>query len=436
MKAEDPLGLNNFATVTVNIDDANDHRPIFQDCKTKSPATIEENLPKGHRLVQLTATDQDRGKNGRITYTIMDAKSQSLFQIDSNTGEVRTLTSLDRENKEISSPLFMIIKAEDGSISQQPSERLLSYCYLEVDVLDVNDNRPYFAEVRYYGTVVDTSPNGTNIMTVQAVDNDIGSNAEVKYSLVKNDDGLFKINPDTGVLSTNAGLSKYTRKTFELKVAARDKQPRAGEQPGQNRLYTTTIEIYVSNRAPPRFTQYLYRGQVEENAKIGTQVATVKATPSQSGSKLVYQAVNTNPVVSEMFRVDPNSGLITIGAVGLDYETITDPNKEYELHVMAKESGIDALYSTCKVIIKVLDLNDFTPKFKAGVKTANARVLEEKNPGENVIEMVAYDKDTGTGGEITYSLPTDHPDFRIDSKTGLITTKTKLDREQVSSCCC
>lgn len=174
VKAEDPDGEHNFVSVRIDIDDANDNRPIFKDC-TKSPINIEENLPRGHRLTKIEATDKDRGKNGRITYTIMDAKSQSLFQIDSNTGEIRTLTSLDRENKEIvSGPLYMIIRAEDGTINQSPSERLLDYCFLKINVLDVNDNRPYFAEVKYYGSVINTAPNGTKVMTVQATDKDMG----------------------------------------------------------------------------------------------------------------------------------------------------------------------------------------------------------------------------------------------------------------------
>lgn len=409
--------------VVINVDDANDHRPVFKDCPGSSkPVTILENLPAGHRVFQLEAEDKDRGRNGQIQYSIVDAQSLSVFKIDKRTGEIRTITSLDRESKKNS--YTTIIKAEDGTDSMLPEERLLKYCFLRIDVLDANDNRPYFAEVHYYGSVQNTAPNGTTILTVQATDNDVGSNANVKYALTNSEGGLFAVHPSTGVLTVNGDLKKFTNKRrFLLTVSARDEQPRAGEQPGQNTRYSTNIEVVVTPNPPPKFTQSVYTGTVREGVDTGTTVLTISAT-SASG-EIRYIAVNTNPKAHELFRISADTGVISTGSQ-IDYEA----GKKYEMHFMAKETK-NSLYSTCKVIITIQDENDQRPIFELGVNT-DARVLENVSPGAQVIDNVAYDKDTGNGGSVTYYLKkTNDPNFAINPTSGLISTKVKLDREKI-----
>ena len=54
------------ATVTVIIDDANDHAPVL----TEYPftATVSARTPPGTAVVNVTAEDQDLGANGQVTY--------------------------------------------------------------------------------------------------------------------------------------------------------------------------------------------------------------------------------------------------------------------------------------------------------------------------------------------------------------------------------
>ena len=54
------------ATVTVVIDDANDHAPVL----TEYPftASVPARTPPGTTVVNVTAEDEDLGANGQVTY--------------------------------------------------------------------------------------------------------------------------------------------------------------------------------------------------------------------------------------------------------------------------------------------------------------------------------------------------------------------------------
>lgn len=45
---------------------------------------------------------------------------------------------------------------------------------VEVDVLDVNDNKPYFSQLMYLETVYEKQPSGTKVFTARAIDADTG----------------------------------------------------------------------------------------------------------------------------------------------------------------------------------------------------------------------------------------------------------------------
>ena len=51
-------------------------------------------------------------------------------------------------------------------------------------VLDHNDHAPRFLQGSYEGRVFETASIGTNVLQVVAVDEDIGENAKLEYSIV------------------------------------------------------------------------------------------------------------------------------------------------------------------------------------------------------------------------------------------------------------
>lgn len=177
-------------TVLISVVDVNDHAPEFgQSCY---PLYIPENsdLSVIHTVV---ATDADSGPNGEITYSITGGNSGNKFSIDMHTGQLSS-RPLDREVKD---RYFLIITAQDrGSPSRQ------GFCNITVRVDDENDNDPRFTQSRYTASLAEDVLPNTVILTVQATDVDRGNNAKITYSLSNETQWLFKIDSETGVLTT------------------------------------------------------------------------------------------------------------------------------------------------------------------------------------------------------------------------------------------
>lgn len=52
-----------------------------------------------------------------------------------------------------------------------------------VEVLDCNDHSPAFLSTRYEASISNLAPRGSEVLRVKALDHDMGSNADISYSL-------------------------------------------------------------------------------------------------------------------------------------------------------------------------------------------------------------------------------------------------------------
>ena len=134
--------------VIISIKDKNNNRPVFVTCKD---AKVMENLSPGQVVTQVLATDQDRGKNGEVEYSIVHG--EEYFEIDNTTGIIKSTLEFDREKQ---SEYSVVIKAEDGGHGSSLYERLLRYlwslCKMVVSGLQVNATTEFFvgsAEITY-----------------------------------------------------------------------------------------------------------------------------------------------------------------------------------------------------------------------------------------------------------------------------------------------
>ena len=105
------------AKAIIYIRDKNNNRPVFEKCEN---AELYENTPARQIVTQVLATDNDRGINGEVEYSIV--YGDPLFEIDNATGVIRSTEIFDRE---FISDYVVVIKAEDGGHGQSSSNRLL-----------------------------------------------------------------------------------------------------------------------------------------------------------------------------------------------------------------------------------------------------------------------------------------------------------------------
>lgn len=79
------------AVVVVFITDVNDNKPVFKDCATYQPK-VEEGASNGSPVIKVQATDEDKGVNGQVKYSIVQQPNQkgTKFTVDEETGQVST----------------------------------------------------------------------------------------------------------------------------------------------------------------------------------------------------------------------------------------------------------------------------------------------------------------------------------------------------------
>ncbi|XP_039601245.1 protocadherin-17 isoform X1 [Polypterus senegalus] len=86
--------LESNATVRVSVLDVNDNAPVIVLPLLQNDTAeihVPRNVGVGYIVTTVRAVDNDYGESGRLTYEISDGNEDHLFEIDSVTGEIRTV---------------------------------------------------------------------------------------------------------------------------------------------------------------------------------------------------------------------------------------------------------------------------------------------------------------------------------------------------------
>lgn len=420
--------------VRIVVTDMNDNAPEFPE--PSIAVTFSESSAPGTRLLLDSAFDRDSGVNGVLDYSIVDGNKDQKFRVNvtSNpSGEMsylhlETTGNLDRESRAFYN---LNISARDGG-----DPPLYGYLQVNVTILDVNDNPPMFDHSDYNVSLNESVPPGTSVLQVRATDNDIGDNAKITYYL--EDIGRqFSIDPETGVISTMESLSCVRQqncselsqggcpKSCVISVSAWDHgSPR---QVGRAYVTVNLIEVNTNDHDPIiNFTYFLRPAKfatVDENAANGSVVAAVTVVDLDEGlngeTTVVIKAGNE----LNHFRLDSTPAVRVNGV--LDREEIS----KYNLTIVATDKGTPPRSSSASLIIYVNDVNDHEPVFE---KSEYSAVLSELSPpGTYVAGITATDEDTGVNAQIYYAFVSgnDRNWFDMNTDSGLITTKSAIDRE-------
>ncbi|KAJ8022829.1 Cadherin-23 [Holothuria leucospilota] len=185
--------------VVLNITDTNNNPPVFVSPSPGEFLEVPENEAPGYLVVTVEAEDIDFGINGEVTYSLLAEGLESpLFSINSDTGELFTNFTADREVKAV---YEIILQASDKGENQ-----LMTAMRVEVMITDENDNEPAFLRLGDDSPIVQILeiPENSNVSTLigkitPAVDSDSGDNAVVYYYIVAgNEQNLFRLDPLSG----------------------------------------------------------------------------------------------------------------------------------------------------------------------------------------------------------------------------------------------
>uniref|UniRef100_A0A8C1GIG0 FAT atypical cadherin 3b n=1 Tax=Cyprinus carpio TaxID=7962 RepID=A0A8C1GIG0_CYPCA len=412
------LGLpqrSSWRLLTVNIDDVNDNSPKFS--LESYTAIIPENAAVGTEVIQVTASDEDLGQNGEVSYTLLT--STHLFAINSETGSIYVSSQLDRESI---SDFTLKIQARDKA---ERGNQMFSETTLRVYLEDVNDCAPTFIPRSYSCRVLEDLPIGAVIAWLQTQDPDLGSGGWVRYSLPNDFNGTFKIHAESGTIKVAKDLDYEKQQFYNLSVVAEDLGFPVKLR-SESYLEVEVIDVN-ENLNEPYFSEIAVRGTVKENSRHGTSVLQVTAQDDDKGRDgVIRYSINATSGLGR-FSIDEETGMIyTTGS--LDCET----QDSYWLTVYALDRGVVPLSASVEVFIQVEDVNDNAPLTSEPIY--HPYVMENSPKDVSVVRIQAQDLDvTASDSRLMYRITAGNPQnfFSINSNTGLITTTSrKLDREQ------
>ena len=403
------INLHTTVSVAVNIINVNDHAPVF------SRAVYNQDIIEGtgsQEIAPVRANDHDRGHYGEITYRIDGNQSNITrhFYLNTSTGGISTLTSLDYETQSLYS--FYVI-AEDGGTPPR-RDRVEVY----IHVIDVNDEYPVFTSLAYNANITENSGAGVSVAQVEARDADSPSLDYYIASVALR--SKFSIERSSGFIITRESLDREDADFYTIEVYADDRQ----FQSNSNAFVYVTVED--ENDRTPTFTQSSYSVEMSEFLEVNSTVYAVEALDEDVGtnSEVTYFSQD----IPDMFHLDSESGAIALAA-SPDYEDV----QYFAFLVWAKDNGEMPHSSSALVEITVTDENDHSPIFVPGSRSGS--VLENSEAFTSVLRLSATDEDSGSNAALDFSIIADSnamQAFSID-QYGVIKTRHPLDREQTPS---
>ncbi|POI27186.1 hypothetical protein CIB84_009064, partial [Bambusicola thoracicus] len=395
----------NLARVIINVEDSNDHSPYFTSPLYE--ASVYESAAVGSAVLQVTALDKDKGENAELVYTIEAGNTGNTFKTEPVLGIITLLKEPDLTTM---GQFVLSVKVAD-----QGSPPLSATAIVRISVTMADNSHPKFTLKEYQAEVNENVDIGTSVISLSAI-----SQSTLVYEIKDgNVDGIFTINPYSGVITSQKALDYERASFYQLTVQATNMAGMASNA-------TVNVQIVDENDNPPVFLFSQYSGSISEAAPINSIVRSANNSPlviratdadSNQNALLVYQIVEST--AKKYFTVDSSTGAIRTIA-NLDHETIA----HFHFHVHVRDSGNPQLTaeSPVEVTIEVTDVNDNPPVFSQAV--FETVLLLPTYVGVEVLKVKATDPDSEIPPELTYSLIEGNMDhFLIDSNTGVLTIK-------------
>ncbi|RZF33481.1 hypothetical protein LSTR_LSTR010137 [Laodelphax striatellus] len=404
------------AFLIIHVNDVNDHEPVFE--KSEYSAILSELAPTGTYVAGITATDEDSGVNAQIYYAFVSGNDHQWFQIDSHSGLITTKAALDRE---VQGTVELKISARDGG----PNPKW-AHTQLKVLVLDENDEEPRFSQSQINISLSESTPPNTLVAMLTATDHDQGTNGSVTYSLHSDTPpGVFALDALTGQLTIKTRLDREKIPHYEVRVIAKDQG-----NPPQSSTASVFLTVLDVNDNNPEFYPQQYFVQVNEETPVGASIVQVMATDLDEGDNaLIKYAVESGS--EGMFQIDDKTGVVSLKASLINSQKLL-----YKLKISAKDKGDrkaedDAIVEIIKdTHVEELDFDSYgSYSFQIQEDHDDKKPMIGREVGR--VHLRNLDFHQNERYSIVYGDPKHF--FKIDERSGIITTASKIDREQQSS---
>ncbi|KYQ57714.1 Protocadherin Fat 4 [Trachymyrmex zeteki] len=365
--------------VNIRVTDANDNTPQFVNAPYV--LNISEVTVVGTRVLQgVRAVDADQpGPYSTVQYTVLPgAHSDYFIFVNALEGTLVLRKSLDYETL---TNFSVDIRAQD-----QGNPPRLSTTTLHVNVIDADDQNPAFLHDQYKVTVPRHIKEKKSLRVVpaaiKAVDQDVGINAPVRYTIQGGILPFLDLNPETAEIVMTRSLQDHELMTPATIVI------KATQVNNADRYALATVIVSredmvgptAGGRLPVKFVLKNHQTSVPENTPSGSVLLT--AGVNKADPNLKFWLVG--PVEDlERFSITNSGELILNG--NLDYERRFQHS--FLIHVT------DGYHNdTSHVNVSVEDVNEWEPRFQYSRYEFHAHSARE---GSVVGKLEAADGDRG-----------------------------------------
>ncbi|XP_035262446.1 protocadherin-15b isoform X3 [Anguilla anguilla] len=435
--------LTATTTLTVDVLDGDDLGPMFLPCApvgstrdctplTYKAVILELTDPSRVNPVNVTppiqAVDQDRNiqppsDRPGVLYSILVGKPETYaeyFTLNRTTAELHLLKPISRD---LYHKFDLVIKAE-----QDNGHPLPAFASLHIEVLDENNQAPYFNVSSYQGFIIESAPVGTTIssnsnltapLSIIALDNDIEETKDPMVQISLNSyNSIFTVTPlgITRHLTLLKPLDREEQQTYTFTMIASD-----GVQ--ESAPVTVNISVIDANDNTPTFPNISYSVDVYTDMQPGETVLRLMALDADEGPNglISYEILAGG---QGDFTINNRSGLIAVApgvrlAVGRSYALTV--KAEDNAHESQRRSSITTVY------IEVLPPNNQSPpRFPSF--TYSLEVSEAMRTGAVLLNLQATDRERDP---ITYRIQNGDSEnnFNLSETSGLLLLGKALDRE-------
>ncbi|XP_005184886.2 cadherin-23 [Musca domestica] len=437
----------------IPVRDYNDNQPTFVG--RPYLASVSEDLAVGSELEiepKIIVIDRDIGVNAELEVKCVEENDicdtfdvQAEKNSDGNyTARVVVKQPLDYESRP---NYIMTISATDGAVEN----RLSSEATVSITVLDIQDQLPIFTNAPYSATIDENTPAGVSVLTIKAIDGDVGIPRDILLTLEDDEMGHFDLMPfgdpkeGTAILKTtglpldrenpeilqNGGVYVLSVRATELV----DGNPTDDFSTTQITIVVNDVDDHI-----PEFNGDTFNISIAENLGNGMPLPglTVIVDDRDMGNNSRYSLILKNVKNAEnTFAVSPTEAqgrtpivVKVTNSSRLDYDVLDEELREFSFDILALVNGEEK--SKARINVQLTDVNDNPPIFEQN----SYRFLAAENltEGTQIGVVRATDKDSDGYGLITYYLKGFGAEyFYTDPLTGGFYVKKPLDYEKQNS---